>query len=118
MTPEGKVKQKVKGILAQYGVYYYMPVQTGYGLTSLDFIGCYNGLFFAIETKAEGKRMTDRQLVVAKQMFEAGAQVFLVAGLDDRELAPLILWLEINRPTSHDHSHQSRPPSHRPPLPG
>jgi hypothetical protein len=103
MTPEGRVKHKVKGILDQYpSMYYYMPVQTGYGQATLDFIGCYNRLFFSIETKTEGKAPTDRQKVTMSKMLDAHGEVFVVAGTDNTAIAPLVHWLEHNRPTSHD----------------
>ena len=31
MTPEAKVKAKIKALLKQYNVYYAMPIGTGYG---------------------------------------------------------------------------------------
>ena len=37
MTPEGKVKKKIKEVLDEYGVYYFMPVQHGYGPRGVDF---------------------------------------------------------------------------------
>jgi hypothetical protein len=50
MTPEGKVKARVKRALAALPgkVYSFMPVQTGYGAPTLDFLICYRGRFFAI----------------------------------------------------------------------
>lgn len=84
-------------------MYYYMPVPTGYGRASLDFIGCYNGLYFAIETKDEGKEPTTRQHATIFEMRSAGAAVFVISGTVDLAYADLIGWLEHNRPTSHDH---------------
>ena len=55
-TPEGRVKAKVKKLLKQYGVYFYMPMQNGYGVHGIpDFVCCCNGHFIGIETKAPGK---------------------------------------------------------------
>lgn len=57
MTPEGKVKNAVKKLLKQHGIYFYMPVQNGMGVVGIpDIIACWNGRFLAIETKAPGKR--------------------------------------------------------------
>jgi hypothetical protein len=54
VTPEGKVKKKVKALLEKYEIYYYMPVPGGYGRVGVgDFICCVNGKFLAIETKAD-----------------------------------------------------------------
>jgi phosphoserine phosphatase len=105
-TPEGIVKQKVRGILDQYPrMYYDMPVPMGFGRATLDFIGFYNGLGFAIETKTEGKKPTLRQAQTIAKMKAAGAAVFVISGTVDLAYADLIGWLEHNRPTSHDHAH-------------
>jgi hypothetical protein len=56
MTPEGKVKAKVKDYLKSIGAWYYMPVTNGMGRVGCpDIIVCYKGLFMAFETKAPGK---------------------------------------------------------------
>lgn len=92
MTPEGRVKNKVKDVLKRYGAYYHMPVQNGMGAPSLDFVGCIHGFYFAIETKAEDKQMTARQESTAEQIRKAGGIVFLVnevEGLDE-----LTWWLK------------------------
>jgi hypothetical protein len=81
MTPEGKVKARVKKLLAPYlnfGLWYYMPVQNGMGTPVLDFIGCYKGQFFAIETKAPGGKPTKRQELTMTQMRQAGAAVMVI----------------------------------------
>jgi hypothetical protein len=54
-TPESKVKAKIKAILKAHGVYYAMPIGTGYGNAGVpDFLCCFNGRFVAIEAKAKG----------------------------------------------------------------
>lgn len=78
MTPEGKVKERVKTLLRQYGAYWHMPVQNGMGAPSLDFICCLRGRYFAIETKKEADTMTPRQEVTAGRIADAGGAVFLV----------------------------------------
>ena len=77
-TPEGKVKDKVKRLLKKYGCYQFWPVQTGYGAPTLDCLGCHNGFFFGIETKAPGKRPTPRQRLTMEDMREAQAAVFVI----------------------------------------
>jgi hypothetical protein len=79
-TPEGKVKNAVKKALKIHGAYYHMPVQNGMGSPTLDFVGCYRGKFFAIETKAPGGKPTPRQLQTIVDMESAGAKVFVVDG--------------------------------------
>mgnify|MGYP003348013483 FL=1 len=60
MTPEKKVKKKVVEELKKLGreLYYFFPMTGGYGRSGVpDIIGCYRGMFFAIECKA-GKNTT------------------------------------------------------------
>lgn len=55
-TPEGKVKDKIKKYLKSQRIWYYMPVQTGWGVAGIpDFVCCWRGMFLGIETKAPGK---------------------------------------------------------------
>lgn len=62
MTPEGKVKAKVKKILAALGCYYFSPQSGIYGRSGIpDIIGCHNGKFFAIECKAGDNKPTALQ---------------------------------------------------------
>ena len=73
MTPEAKVKSDVQRYLHEKGFiragsapkswpdpvqgWYFMPSQNGRGVTGIpDFVGCYKGRFFSVETKAPGKR--------------------------------------------------------------
>ena len=81
-TPEGKVKDVVKEELNHIGAYWHMPVQNGMGRPSLDFNGCYKGMFFAIETKAPGKEPTPRQLITIREIEQAGGLVFVIDSVD------------------------------------
>lgn len=57
-TPESKVKEACKAIFEKYKCWWFMPPANGYGRAGIpDFIGCYKGLFFAVECKA-GKGQT------------------------------------------------------------
>ena len=57
MTPEKKVKDKVKALCKQYGAYYAMPMGTGYGNAGVpDFLICSNGGFISVETKADATK--------------------------------------------------------------
>jgi len=65
MTPEAKVKKKVKEYLQSIGAWYYMPVSNGMGRVGCpDILVCYSGHFLAFETKAPGKikNVTPNQL--------------------------------------------------------
>jgi hypothetical protein len=89
MTPEGRVKNKVKAVLKKYGVWYHMPVPTGYEPKSIDFLCCARGHFFGIETKAPGKKPTDRQDRVLADIRAAGGWTFVIDG----DTAELEAWL-------------------------
>jgi Holliday junction resolvase len=56
-TPEGRVKAAIKVWLKlQPNCWFYMPVSNGMGTMGIpDIVGCYMGMFFAIEVKAPGK---------------------------------------------------------------
>ena len=62
MTPEKKVKEKVKTILKKLNAYYCMPATGGYGASGVpDILACYKGKFIGIETKANGNKPTALQ---------------------------------------------------------
>lgn len=71
-TPEGKVKKAIKKYLDLHGVWYCMPMGTGFGKSGVpDFICCNKGYFIAIEAKAPGKRgnttrLQDDQIALIK----------------------------------------------------
>lgn len=63
MTPEAKVKKRVRKVLDELSnAYYVMPVTGGYGNSGApDFIVCYKGKFFGIECKAGDNKPTALQ---------------------------------------------------------
>jgi len=62
ITPEKKVKDKVKKILEEYGAYYFMPTTGGYGRSGVpDIVACLRGKFIGIECKANGNKPTALQ---------------------------------------------------------
>jgi hypothetical protein len=91
MTPEGKVKVKVKNLLNAYGCYHFWPVQTGMGARTLDCLGCHNGRSFAIETKAPGKKLTEQQRAIAQRIEDSRCKVFEISTPDD--IVSLEHWL-------------------------
>lgn len=100
MTPEGKIKTKVRRVLSLFGddLYSFMPVQYGYGATTLDYLCAttdkfsHNGpIFFAIETKAPGKQPTLRQQSLIAQLRRMGTKVFVIDSDDGVE--ELRVWL-------------------------
>ncbi len=79
MTPEGKVKDKAKHILDKIGAYYFMPSTGGYGRSGIpDIVGCLNGVFFAVECKANGGRPTALQLREIDRINVAGGFAIVV----------------------------------------
>lgn len=87
MTPEGRVKAKVKRRLKALGTdcWTFMPVQKGMGIPALDFVLCIRGHFISIETKADAtKNLTPTQLTTKAAIEAAGGLVFVV--FDDNTL--------------------------------
>jgi len=83
MTPEGKVKKQVRLVLDRLVAYYVMPVTGGYGKQGApDFLVCYQGKFFGIETKAGKGKTTALQEMNLKHIRDAGG-VALVVYEDD-----------------------------------
>tara|TARA_R110000772_G_scaffold159223_2_gene270387 strand:+ start:1263 stop:1613 length:351 start_codon:yes stop_codon:yes gene_type:complete len=95
-TPEGKIKEMVKKVLDECKLagytYYNFPVPSGYGTPMLDVVGCHHGVFFAVETKAPGKKPTPRQLFCIEEMHAAGGAVFVIDG--PGSLEKLEEWLD------------------------
>ena len=75
---ERKVKEKLRLWLREQRAYVFCPVQTGYGSTTLDFLVCISGVFYAFETKRAGADLTPRQKIVAQQIKAAGGKVYKV----------------------------------------
>lgn len=62
LTPEAKVKAKVKKVLDEHGVYHFSPYQAGMGRAGIpDIICCCNGRFLAVECKAGKGKTTPLQ---------------------------------------------------------
>lgn len=98
MTPEGRVKAKVKRALATLpACYRFMPVQTGFGSQTLDYLCCIWGRFVAIETKAPGKDLTPMQRSTKADIEAAGGIVLVVWDEDTLATAmKIILALEFD----------------------
>lgn len=94
MTPEGRVKDRIKKRLKEMGAYYHMPVQNGLGAPALDFhvcmpvlitpemVGTTIGVYVAIESKAPGKDLTPRQRQTSKEVREARGVAVKIDGED------------------------------------
>lgn len=91
MTPEGKVKRKITALLKHYGCWYYMPVPSGFGRRTVDYLCLHRGWAFAIEAKRPGKDATTLQTKELEAIVAAGGRSFVVS--NDEELAVLNKWL-------------------------
>jgi len=79
MTPEAKVKDKVKKILKSLGAYYTMPIGTGYGNAGVpDFVVCHKGKFVGIECKAGNGKTTALQDKNLRDIEMAGGVAMVV----------------------------------------
>ena len=90
LTPEGKVKDRVKAILKRRGVWYCMPRGQTYGRAGIpDFLCCHKGRFIAVETKAGRGRATPLQMKELKDLFRHQGIVLIVRedGMDELEHA-------------------------------
>lgn len=87
-TPESKVKGKIKALLKKYGVYYAMPIGTGFGNSGVpDFLCCVGGKFLAIEAKAGAGKTTALQEKNLREIKEAGGSTAVIyeTNIDDLE---------------------------------
>ena len=64
-----------------------MPVQTGYGKTTVDFLCCVKGRFVAIETKAVGKEPTPLQYLTLARIEDTGGIALWVGNIEDLKSA-------------------------------
>jgi hypothetical protein len=99
MTPEGKVKEAVKAVIAMVpGTWSHWPVQSGMGAPTLDCVGARpcDGRAFAVETKRPGKRhtITAQQRATARAMLAGGVTVFCIDGKGDLDLRLFEAWLK------------------------
>ena len=79
MTPEAKVKKKVKAILDELGAYHFFPLMGGFGRAGVpDIIGCYEGCFFAIECKAGSNKTTELQERELEKIRRAGGVAIVI----------------------------------------
>jgi hypothetical protein len=79
MTPEAKVKKKVKAVLDDLDAYHFFPLMGGFGRAGVpDIIGCYKGVFFAIECKAGSNKTTALQDRELKKIRKAGGVTLII----------------------------------------
>lgn len=85
MTPEGKVKDKVKRLFKAMDVYYAMPATGGYGASGVpDFLVCLKGRFIGVECKAGKGKPTALQLKNLAEI-EASGGISVIVNEDNLE---------------------------------
>jgi len=95
MTPEAKVKTKVRLVLEKHGAYYTMPVTGGYGASGVpDFLVCHLGRFVGIECKAGKNTPTALQVNNMKRIELAGGRAIVVNETNVDELEKLLKEIE------------------------
>lgn len=96
MTPEGRIKKKVKDLLDHYGAWHYWPVSNGMGVHGIpDCLICYRGRFASVETKAPGRKPTALQEVQGHKIRLARGLWFIIDGPEGLTL--LEEWLECTK---------------------
>ena len=75
---EKTIKAHVRKRLKELGAWQYWPVPTVWGAAAVDILVCYKGRFIAIECKAPGEKLTDRQSFVLEEIKKAGGNVFVI----------------------------------------
>jgi len=94
MTPEAKVKAKVKKLLDELHIYYFFPATYGYGRSGVpDIVGCFLGLFVAVECKAGKGKLTALQESEIAKIKKAGGFTFVAREDNIDELKGLLTWL-------------------------
>jgi hypothetical protein len=83
ITPEGRIKKQIRDWLREQGAYIFSPVQMGYGAPTLDLLVCWKGKFVAIEVKAEGKKITNRQVGICGEIIRSGGIAIIAWSLKD-----------------------------------
>ena len=95
MTPEKKVKEKVKALCKRYGAYYAMPVMQGMANNGTpDILVGHAGHFAGVEVKAGSNKPTKLQLARLLEIRRAGCTALVI---NERNLGLLERWLAAPR---------------------
>ena len=94
MTPEGKVKKRVKAILDELKVYHFSPMQNGMGRAGIpDIIACHGGKFIGIECKAGDNKPTALQERELNRILNAGGEAFVINEENVEQLREELIWM-------------------------
>jgi Holliday junction resolvase len=94
MTPEAKVKKRVKEMLDHLEIYHFSPPGMGLGRSGIpDLICCANGHFVAIECKAGKGQTTALQERELNAITIANGHVFVARESNLEELYERLIWI-------------------------
>jgi len=94
MTPEGKVKKRVKAILDELKVYHFSPMQNGMGRAGIpDIVACYGGKFIGIECKAGSNKPTALQERELNRILNAGGEAYVINEENIEQLREELIWM-------------------------
>ena len=94
MTPEGKVKKRVKAILDELKVYHFSPMQNGMGRAGIpDIVACHWGKFIGIECKAGDNKPTALQERELNRILNAGGEAFVINEENVEQLREELIWM-------------------------
>ena len=94
MTPEGKVKKRVKAILDEQQVYHFSPMQNGMGRAGIpDIVACHGGKFIGIECKAGDNKPTALQERELNRILNAGGEAFVINEENIEQLREELIWM-------------------------
>lgn len=79
MTPEGKVKSKVKQMFKAAAIPYHMPRGTVMGTSGIgDFVACAYGFYLEVECKAGKNKLTALQRQRRNEVIAGGGQYLVI----------------------------------------
>ena len=94
MTPEGRIKKKVKAILDEQQVYHFSPMQNGMGRAGIpDIIACHGGKFIGIECKAGDNKPTALQERELNRILNAGGEAYVINEENIEQLREELIWM-------------------------
>lgn len=92
MTPEAKVKKRIKETLDSMGAYFLQPIGTGFGSNGApDIVACYKGMFIGIEAKAGKGKTTALQEFNLKRIEGMGGLALVINETNVSQLEELIV---------------------------
>lgn len=94
LTPEAKVKARVKRVLDDHNIYHFSPFQAGMGRAGIpDIICCCDGKFLAVECKAGKGKTTALQERELQSIKDHGGVALVIREDNINELEEAIQWL-------------------------